>query len=150
MRVLLASLAAVSSMAAIVACATDESSPFVEPDSGPSVVPAADSGEGDASVDADVEVPPYVCPADELCPNGLFAPSHPGGGLDLRTRIQVIRGRSASDVWAVGVQGAVAHFDGTSWTKSNAGTKETMNALWLRESNEIALASIGSAFTRGL
>jgi hypothetical protein len=150
MRALLASVAAASSMAVVVACATDESSLYVEPDAGSSVVPPADSGVGDANVDADVAVLPYVCPADELCPNTLFDPNHPGGGLDLRTRIQVIRGRSASDVWAVGVQGATAHFDGTSWTKSNTGTKETMNALWLRESEEIALASIGSVFTRGL
>jgi hypothetical protein len=150
-RCLVASVALLST-AVVVACATDDSTPYAPPEAPPNVIPSPDSGadDADADVDADATAPPYVCAQDELCPNDLFGSTRPGGGLDPRTRIQVIRGRSASDVWVAGVQGAIAHFDGTSWTRSEAGTKETVNALWLRESDEIALASISSFFTRGL
>ena len=151
-RWLLAPVALASSTAAIVACATDDSTPYTPPEEQPVVVPPPDSGAEDAVAarDADAAAPPYVCAQDELCPTDLFEPTRPGGGLDPRTRIQVIRGRSATDVWAAGVQGAIVHFDGTSWARSESGTKETMNALWLRDRSEIALASISSLFTRGL
>jgi len=150
-RWLAASLALASCTAAIAACATDESKDFEDPDQGPITVPPADSGASaiDASDDADTDAPPYACSPNELCPNDLFDPGRPGGALDRRTRIEVIRGRSATDVWAAGVQGAVAHFDGTSWTRSDTGTKETINGLWLLEADEIAVASLSSVFTRG-
>lgn len=147
LRVVLAAIAACSaSMAALAACASDETMPFTEPDAAASVVPAPDAGLDVSLDDADTD----PCTPDALCPNGPFDPNTPGGGLDLGTRITVIRGRSASDVWAAGARGAVVHFDGTSWTGSDTGTQETMNGLWLRESEEVALSSLASVYSRGL
>ncbi len=137
--------------ATLIACATDDNTAYTQPDAGPTTIPDPDAGDIDAgAADADATAPTYVCSPDELCPTDLFDPGRPGGALDLRTRIRVLRGRSATDVWAAGVQGTVAHYDGTSWTRSDTGSKETINGLWLRTSGEIALASIGSVYTRGL
>ncbi|AKV02428.1 hypothetical protein AKJ09_09091 [Labilithrix luteola] len=144
---------AVLSTLAMAACASDEnvvtgpegsSTTIIAPDSG------LDAGESDGAGDDVADAAPFVCAPTELCPTGPFAPNNPGGTLDLRTRINVVRGRSPSDVWAAGVHGSLAHFDGTSWTMSDVGTKETLNALWLRDSDELALVSMFSVYTRGL
>src|SRR3954463_10293807 len=74
--------------AAIVACATDEN-PSASSGPGPTTIPEPDGG---SAVDVDAEAPPYVCAADELCPNDLFDSSR-SGSLDRRTRLVVIRGR---------------------------------------------------------
>ncbi len=133
---------------ALVACASDEDGDLAAPDA-QAKIPSMDSGaEAEAAPeDAAAEEP---CLPDALCPNGPFDPSTPVGGLDLRTRINVIRGRSATDVWAAGARGAIAHFDGASWTVSETGSKESMIALWLRDSGEVAAASLQSFYTRGL
>ncbi|MDF2697797.1 MAG: hypothetical protein K0S65_6180, partial [Labilithrix sp.] len=82
------------STALVVACASDEDAPLVAPDT-EAKVPASDSG-ADGGVD-DAAPAPEPCLPDALCPNGPFDPATSGGGLDLRTRINVIRGRSISD-----------------------------------------------------
>jgi len=146
-RVLAAGIVAyVPSMFALAACASDESAPASLPDAGATVVPAPD-GRGDASPE-DAGADP--CTPDALCPNGPFDPEAPGGPLDLRTRINVIVGRSRDDVWAAGVVGTVIHFDGVSWTRLATETTETLYSLWPRKDGEIAMASLASIFTRGL
>ncbi len=140
------------------ACASDESGAVPGPE-GPAVVPATDAATLDGSPDDadagpctsdDCEYFPSTCAPDVLCLNGPFDPTNPDVGLDWRTRINVIRGRSASDVWAAGAIGAMAHFDGTAWTVSDVGTQETQRALWLRGSSEVALGSIERIHARGL
>jgi hypothetical protein len=64
-------------------------------------------------------------------------------------QINAIRGRSASDVWIAGALGGLAHFDGTSWRRSDPGTQDSMRALWLRESEEVALLRLEYLYTRG-
>jgi hypothetical protein len=39
-------------------------------------------------------------------------------------------GSSASDVWAVGQDGAIAHWDGAAWSSSNSGTTSSLYAVW--------------------
>lgn len=147
--------------AAVVACASDESDPLVAPDA-ESKIPGLDGGGAAEPSDdgGDAGAAGEPCPPDALCPNGVFdpdglgpqSPSGPGdpGGLDVRTRITLIRGRSASDVWAAGANGTILHFDGTSWSRSDPGTDNTINALWLHQSGEVALSSLKSAaYTRG-
>ncbi|MBN9163261.1 MAG: hypothetical protein J0I07_20000 [Myxococcales bacterium] len=146
-------------VAGITACAsTDallEESPDVAsavPDASPP--PDADSDaavpEFDAGPCVDCEYFPEVCTPDALCSSELFDPNQPGESLDLRTQIMVIRGRSASDVWAAGALGALAHFDGSSWKRSDPGERETLRALWLRDSGEVALGVLDHVFARGL
>ena len=109
---------------ALGACASDESGSNVDPDAAVSVPPAPDAASpddaeaGPCTAD-DCEYFPDACTPDALCPNGPFDPVDPDVGMDWRTRINVIRGRSASDVWLAGAVGAMAHFDGTSWTISD-------------------------------
>jgi len=115
----------------------------------------------DASFDAMSDAPdtapctdcddfPTVCTPDVLCPNGPFQSPDPASNLDPRTEILVIRGRAANDVWAAGAIGAVAHFDGTAWTRSDLGAPETQRNLWLRDGGEVAFGTLTSIYTRGL
>ncbi|OJY16062.1 MAG: hypothetical protein BGO98_25805 [Myxococcales bacterium 68-20] len=131
--------------------ADDASVPVPEP--GPPPVADggldAESGSNDAGPCTDCEYFPETCTSDVLCPNGPFAPEHPGG-FDKRTRINVIRGRSQSDVWVAGALGALAHFDGASWRREDLGTRESMRGLWLRDSSEISLPFLQRAYGRGV
>ncbi len=117
--------------------------------------PPADAGSDapttsfDAGPCSDCEWFPAECTTDVFCPNGPFDPSNPAS-LDSRTTITVIRGRSANDVWAAGAVGGLAHFDGTSWTRSDASTQETLRGLWLPAGAEVALGQVYQVFARGV
>jgi hypothetical protein len=136
------------------ACATDDSVPFVDPSEQkvPELEVPPDAGvdglqEGAGTDGGETKEP---CPPDALCPYEIFATA-PGGGLDTRTRIMSLRGRSASDVWAVGAQGTILHFDGVSWARSDSGTDVMLSGIWLRDSGEVAFSSLRSPlFTRGI
>jgi hypothetical protein len=139
------------------ACASDENATVAPPDTSVYVPPTPDAsaeggGEAEAGpcTGADCELFPTTCSPDALCPNGPFDPTNPQAGMDWRTRINVIRGRSASDVWLAGAVGAMAHFDGTSWTVSDVGTQETQRAMWLAGAGEVAFGSLQRIYTRGL
>lgn len=145
---------AATASAELVACASDESSTARDPDAAipeavdSSVAPVAD-GESDAMAEAATSEP-EPCVPDALCPSGPFDSTMADGGLDTRVRVNTIRGRAANDVWAIGAHGAAAHFDGTTWTISKTGSVDTLKGLWLRDSQEIVLASLSSMLTRGL
>lgn len=139
--------------AILVACATDESVSYAEPDAA-TAVPERDGGALDGSVEAatdDGEAVAEPCPPDAFCPSESFGPQKAAGSLDPRVRIVMIRGRSASDAWAVGALGTILHFDGTSWMRSDPGTASSINAIWPRDTGEIALSSLlVPAYTRGI
>jgi hypothetical protein len=118
--------------------------PVSVPDLG-SVADASTDVE-DAGCNADCEYFPVACTDDVLCPSGPFEPAT-GVGFDPRTQINVIRGRSASDVWVAGAMGALAHFDGTSWVRSDPGQTETMRALWLGDFGELAFGMLDRLYT---
>ena len=154
----LSGAALVSASTLLGACASDESGATLDADAAVSVPSAPDSAPPDEDAEAgpctadDCEFFPDECTADALCPNGPFDPVNPDRGMDWRTRINVIRGRSASDVWLAGAVGAMAHFDGTSWSISDVGTKETQRVLWLRGAGagEVAFGSFQNVYTRGI
>lgn len=146
-------------MLAITACASTEALLQTPPDASVSVPdPSTESDGGfDAAPDgaearpcSDCEYFPDVCSSDVLCSNGPFDAKTLGGPLDLNTTINTIRGRSNSDVWAVGTIGAVAHFDGATWTRSDPGTRDPLTALWLRDGGELTFGSPVRVYTRGL
>ncbi len=146
-----------SSIAALGACASDNVLMFYadgEADGadGDASDGGVDSGaeEADACSSDDCVYFPAICSGDVLCPNGPFDPTTGGGAFDLRTQINVIRGRSVSDVWAVGALGAIAHFDGTSWRRSDPGTRDSIRGIWLRGEAEIALTTLDKVYSRGL
>ncbi|MBN9164549.1 MAG: hypothetical protein BGO98_04675 [Myxococcales bacterium 68-20] len=146
-----------AAVAGVAACASTEAPVGVSPDDSvavpdPALPPdaGADAAPADAEPCADCEYFPEPCTADALCPNGPFDPKTAGGSLDPRARITVIRGRSPSDVWAAGALGTLAHFDGTSWRRSDLGSDETLKALWLRNSGEVAVGMLDRIYARGL
>lgn len=155
--VLLAALAACASVTTTLlgGCATDGDTRAEPP---PPPNPAMGTGDGgaDAAAEADAgpcsdcEYFPEACTADILCPNGPFDPTGQGAGLSPMAQINVIRGRSTSDVWVAGAIGALAHFDGSSWTVSDPGAKETLRALLLRNPGEVVFGEVAKIFTRGL
>jgi hypothetical protein len=137
----------------VTACASTEALLRERPSDEASVVPdAGDGGADGASSDAegpcaDCDYFPDECTPDALCSNGPFDPGTSGGSIDPVKRIMVIRGRSASDVWAAG---ALGDFDGTSWKRLDPGNGDTLRALWLRDSDEISVATMTRIYTRGL
>lgn len=138
-------LAALAVSVELGACAsTDEDGALTGDDSGEHIAPdsgALPDANGDGGTDSDPCVP------GALCPVALFGMSDGGAELDMRTRINVIRGRSPSDVWAGGAAGAIAHFDGTTWKRSETRTVESIRGLWLRDTGEMAWMSIAPAST---
>ena len=143
-----------SVVGALVACATDDD-PILDELERNVVVPASDA-EADAEADAsDVDGGPCLdcewfsdtCSGDVLCPNGPFGTAD---GLDSRVHVTIIRGRSESDVWVAGALGALAHFDGASWRRSDVGAKESIRGLWLRDSAEVSLVALERLFARGM
>lgn len=138
----------------LVACATNDDTPVTEPDANVEVPSPSDALDGGAEASTDGAAPDAgaePCPSDALCPSESFGPQKPAGSLDGRVRIVMIRGRSASDAWAVGARGTIFHFDGTAWKRSESGTDRTINAIWPRDTGEVALSSLTtSAYTRGI
>ncbi|AKU95254.1 hypothetical protein AKJ09_01918 [Labilithrix luteola] len=144
----LAALTALTATGVLAACAADEQTSAGGDDAG--TIVADRDAQVDAATDSGLDdAASAPCLPDTLCPGGPYDPSTPGGPLDLRTRINAIHGRSPSDVWAVGARGAIVHFDGTSWTRSDAATQKSFYAIWLRDSGEAAIASLLSVFTHG-
>lgn len=140
------------------ACASDGDEATARPETEVVVPPPPDAAAADADADDadagtcsgdDCEWFPAACTPDVLCPNGPFDPTNPEVGMDWRTRVNAIRGRSATDVWLAGAVGALAHFDGSTWTPSEVGTKESQRALWLHPAGEITLGSIQRIYLRG-
>ncbi|MBN9167298.1 MAG: hypothetical protein BGO98_14070 [Myxococcales bacterium 68-20] len=150
------SSACVSVIAVLGACASDGATDGatadidgVTFDGGPSELSDGGADASDTPC-ADCEHFVETCSSDVLCPNSPFDSNNAGdGGLSILTQINVIRGRSASDVWAAGAVGSLAHFDGTSWAPSDSGTKESLKALWLRDSSEVTFGSPDNVYIRG-
>lgn len=152
-NVVFATVLASPLVAVLVACATDDDAVIDEPARNV-VVPAPDA-EADAPAESgadagpclDCEWFPDTCTADVLCPNGPFGIQD---GLDPRAQVTIIRGRSDTDVWVAGALGALAHFDGTSWKRSDLGAKESLRGVWLRDSTEVSLVALDRVFARGM
>ncbi len=124
--------------------------PLPEPE--PLVDAGADATpvEVDAGPCSDCEYFPETCSTDTLCPNGPFEPGTSGGSFDPRTMITVIRGRSASDVWAAGAVGALAHFDGKSWRRLDLATQETFWGVWLLDGADVVFGHLLKVRARGI
>jgi len=120
--------------------------PEPSPDGGADAGPA----ELDAGPCSDCEYFPATCSPDAFCPNVPFDADDPNS-FDPRTTINVIRGRSKTDVWAAGAVGALAHFDGASWTRSDSARQEAMLGLWLPTGTEVAITGeLSRVFARGV
>ena len=138
----------------VAACASTDDDPDLGPQKTDVVLPEPDSGgadgaDGGEACEGDCELFPAECEPGALCPSGLFG-ADPSAGADWRTRVETIRGRSATDAWLVGTAGMAAHFDGTAWKTVDVGTAEPLFYLWLANGGELTFGSLDRVFTRGL
>ena len=144
--------------AMLAACATDagtgdgpsedRNTPVPAPVTDGGLDAAADAGDAPVCVEG-CEFYPDECTEDALCMDALFGPD-PSIALDLRTGVFALAGRSPNDGWLDGAGGTVAHFDGTSWTRSLTGTQDSLYGLWLLDGAEVAFGDPRRLYTRGL
>ena len=50
--------------------------------------------------------------------------------------IIAIAGSGSSDVWAVGLEGTILHWDGDSWTRQTAGTDAGLFSVWAANAHD--------------
>jgi hypothetical protein len=50
--------------------------------------------------------------------------------MAITSSLSAVWGSGPSDVWAVGTDGAMVHFDGHSWTASKSGTAKSLSAVY--------------------
>ncbi len=55
-------------------------------------------------------------------------------------------GFSASDIWSVGLRGAVLHYDGTQWTEVESSTEEDLWGVWGASPNDVYMVG-GNVFS---
>lgn len=115
-------LLAVTGGAIAIACAadgTEELSPSASDeavsDGGMAITDA--SADSDVDIDAPAPIDAGPCSASAIC-----AVSVP---IDTQVNIMSIRGSSAQDVWAVGTNRTVLHYDGQQWEKDPIGDDAT-------------------------
>lgn len=145
-------VALLSGFAALSACATDVEE---RPASGDldNKIPSADAATDALAEDADAgpcddcEYFPETCTPDAFCANELFAAS---GDFDPRNTVNVLRGRSESDIWMGAAAGVTAHFDGAKWTRLDLAERESVQAFWLREDGEVSFATLERPFSHGV
>lgn len=133
----------------VVACATADERNATAPDT--NVVPVVDAGVDGDTADSGTglaDAAPDPCVAGTFCPMSLFGLSD--DLLPHNARIAVVRGRSASDVWAIGALGAIAHFDGSRWTRQHVSPASSLSGLWLRSDGVLAISTPQLAFARDL
>lgn len=133
----------------VVACATADERTATAPNG--NVLPGVDASvDGDAA-DSGAELTdagPDPCMPNTFCPLPLFGLSD--DLLPHNARIAVVRGRSASDVWAIGALGALAHFDGNRWTRQHVNPAYSLSGLWLRSDGILATSTPRIAFALDL
>ncbi len=56
-----------------------------------------------------------------------------------------VRGRSATDIWAVGERGIALHWDGTCWARILPGNAQTLRAAWPASGNTWWFAGAGGS-----
>ncbi|AKV04759.1 Type IV fimbrial biogenesis protein PilY1 [Labilithrix luteola] len=103
-------------------------------DAGEAAVDGADARDADAESTCDASDPD--CTTHELsCAEAPWCPvSSP---LDPQAVLTAVWGSGKTDVWAVGSNGTIMHFDGTAWKAMPAGIPVTFNAVWGSGPNDV-------------
>lgn len=74
---------------------------------------------------------PLTCTSDNLCWEAPLP-----FGMDLRD----VTATAANDVWAVGTQGSILHYDGSRWNFSNSGTQNDLQSVSASAANNAWVA----------
>lgn len=119
--------------------ATSESDAASEIPVGPAE--SADASEAGADADADAGCDA----ADESCSPGIGCDEAPWcpvpAELSSFSSLTAVWGSGKNDVWAVGSNGAVIHWDGASWVTTSTNRANTFNAVWGSGPNDVWIAS---------
>lgn len=62
------------------------------------------------------------------------------------TGMHAIWGAAANDVWAVGYNNNIIHYDGSAWTSQMSGASGALNAVWGTSSSDVWAAGEGGSF----
>lgn len=131
-------LAGAVSVAVPLACASQgDDGPDGPDDTGSSGrIPVVDASEERADAEVDAEAGIDTCAAFGLC----VAPTP----IDSSINLTSIWGSSASDVWAVGTNRTVVHYDGSKWEKhvikDDSTAPVTMRAVWVGGPDDVWIA----------
>jgi photosystem II stability/assembly factor-like uncharacterized protein len=67
--------------------------------------------------------------------------------IDSKLNLYGVSGTNSSDIWAVGEQGLVLHWDGTEWIEISLGTRTNMWSVWSPSGNlAYVVGANGSAY----
>lgn len=64
-------------------------------------------------------------------------------GLPTTTDLYGVSGSGPNDVWVVGKQGTIMHFDGTAWSLSQDGTGAPLHSVYAADPNDAWLLAAG-------
>ncbi|AKU94905.1 Type IV fimbrial biogenesis protein PilY1 [Labilithrix luteola] len=99
----------------------------------PEAAPGSDAGN-DADADVDVGA---GCNGAAWC----MVPT----SVSPLSVLKAIWGTGKNDIWAAGSGGAIAHYDGTTWSTIPSGVKHTFNAIWGSSPNDVYLVAAADA-----
>jgi hypothetical protein len=110
-------------------------------------VVATSDADPRASASADALV---VCPTGYTQVSGICVPPHtwvPGTWQPVPSGtpngLTAVWGSSSTDVWAVGRQGTIVHWNGDSWSLFSSGTTAALDAVWGSAANDVWAVGTG-------
>ena len=98
----------------------------------------AEASAGVGNVGSGVMFAP-LCPADDWCWENPL----PAGSA-----LRAISGSSESDVWAVGDNGTIVHYDGQRWHAVPSGVSERLTGVWAPSRSEAWISGTSGALLR--
>jgi hypothetical protein len=86
----------------------------------------------------------FVCGGTQIWRyTGSWGLAYSSGGIDL----EEIHGSGAGDVWAVGFDNVVIHWDGQVWVETSVGNENDFHAVWAYADNHVvALSDHGGVY----
>ncbi|WP_146645043.1 hypothetical protein [Labilithrix luteola] len=148
--VLLAVLAVLASAAVVAACASNEDTSS-DTTTDASIVPDASStGEdaADAMADASCDAATENC-VTEMAPCESVAWCMVSANVSVFDVLASVWGSAPNDVWAVGSGGTILHWDGTTWTRTPSGVKNTFFRVWGSGPNDVWAVSSTDVILHG-
>lgn len=120
----------------------DGSTHIVEtPDSSTTPDASSDSSTSCETSDTCTPTPPLTCANADFCAVDA--------AIDSLWALTSIHGTSKDDVWAVGTNGTVVHYDGSSWTATSSGTTNTLLGVWATSPTDVWAVSAWNLVLHG-
>lgn len=128
-----------SSLVAAAACASTEDA---APTETPTVILEAGTESPDAAAEASSEAGIEIPDAGPCSTSGVCIVPAP---IDTQINVTSVWGSGANDVWAVGTNRTILHYDGNVWEKAapfeDESTDFTLRAVWLGAADDVWVGS---------